>query len=72
MYDAEKLYGVESIEVQEPLVCIAGQVLQGMKKPHECLAFGKECTPERPLGAPMVSSEGACAAYYHYARVDNN
>ncbi len=71
MYDAEKLYGVESIEVQEPLVCIAGLVLQGMKKPHECLAFGKECTPEHPLGAPMVSSEGACAAYYHYARVDN-
>lgn len=68
-YDAEKIFGVESIEVQEPAVCIAGQVLQGMKKPHECPAFGKECNPEHPLGAPMVSSEGACAAYYHYGRI---
>ncbi len=69
-YDAEKLFGVESIEVQEASVCIAGQVLQGMKKPRECPAFGKECNPEHPLGAPMVSSEGACAAYYHYGRIN--
>ena len=53
---------------EQPLrLCIAGLVLSGLKKPHECAAFGKECTPERPLGAPMVSSEGACAAYFHYA-----
>jgi hydrogenase expression/formation protein HypD len=47
---------------------MAGAILQGLKKPVECQAFGHDCTPERPLGAPMVSSEGACAAYYNYAR----
>jgi hydrogenase expression/formation protein HypD len=50
----------------EPTECISGEILQGIKKPHECPAFGTRCTPEHPLGAPMVSSEGACAAYYHY------
>jgi len=49
-------------------LCIAGQILQGLKKPHDCPAFGKECTTENPLGATMVSSEGACAAYYKYGR----
>ena len=49
-------------------MCISGQILQGLKKPHDCPAFGKDCTPENPLGATMVSSEGACAAYYHYGR----
>lgn len=65
-YDAERLFDVDTIRVQESPLCIAGLVLQGLKKPHECSAFGKQCTPERPLGAPMVSSEGACAAYYHF------
>ncbi len=65
-FDAERLFDVESISVQESPECIAGQVLRGLKKPHECTAFGTRCTPERPLGAPMVSSEGACAAYYHF------
>ncbi len=67
-FDAEKLFDVTHIEAQESPLCMAGLVLQGLKKPHECPAFGEPCTPERPLGAPMVSSEGACAAYYHYGR----
>jgi hydrogenase expression/formation protein HypD len=67
-FDAETVFDVEDIAVNESPLCIAGQVLQGLKKPHECSAFGKECTPEHPLGAPMVSSEGACAAYYHFGR----
>jgi len=67
-YDAEKIFKVENIETEESPLCIAGEVLQGIKKPIECSAFGKECTPERPLGAPMVSTEGACAAYFHYGR----
>ncbi|MCU0415279.1 MAG: hydrogenase formation protein HypD [Ignavibacteriaceae bacterium] len=67
-YDAEKIFKVENIETEESPLCIAGEVLQGIKKPIECTAFGKECTPERPLGAPMVSTEGACAAYFHYGK----
>jgi hydrogenase expression/formation protein HypD len=67
-HDAEKIFEVGGIETQESIVCIAGQIMQGLKKPHECPAFGKECKPEHPLGAPMVSSEGACAAYFHYGR----
>ena len=67
-YDAEKIFKVEGIHAQESPLCIAGTVLQGLKKPHECLAFDVQCTPEHPLGAPMVSSEGACAAYYHYRK----
>ncbi|MCL4539249.1 MAG: hydrogenase formation protein HypD [Bacteroidetes bacterium] len=67
-HDAEKVFDVGGIETHEASVCIAGQILQGLKKPHECAAFGKECKPERPLGAPMVSSEGACAAYFHYGK----
>jgi len=67
-YDAELVFDVGGVVADESPLCIAGQVLQGLKKPHECPAFGKECTPERPLGAPMVSSEGACAAYYHFGR----
>ena len=50
--------------------CISGLIMQGQKKPHECPAFGKQCTPEKPLGAPMVSNEGACAAYYRYRRAE--
>jgi hydrogenase expression/formation protein HypD len=66
--DAELKFNLKSIEVEESPICIAGKVLQGLKKPTECSAFGKECTPEHPLGAPMVSTEGACAAYFHYSK----
>jgi hydrogenase expression/formation protein HypD len=69
-HDAERKFGVEAVVTEESKECIAGLVLQGLKKPHECAAFGTRCTPEHPLGAPMVSSEGACAAYYHYGRAD--
>ncbi len=65
-FDAEQLFAVEEISAPESPDCIAGSVLRGWKKPYECPAFGTSCTPEHPLGAPMVSSEGACAAYYHY------
>ncbi len=67
-FDAEKKFGVVDRHVEEPAECISGLVLQGLKKPHECSAFGTLCTPEHPLGATMVSSEGACAAYYRYRR----
>lgn len=67
-FDAERIFSVEEIEVAEPAECISGLILQGLKKPHECSAFGKRCTPQSPLGATMVSSEGACAAYYNYQR----
>jgi hydrogenase expression/formation protein HypD len=67
-YDAERIFEVEDVKTQESSVCISGLVLQGIRKPHECPAFGRECTPERPLGATMVSAEGACAAYYTYRR----
>jgi hydrogenase expression/formation protein HypD len=69
-YDAERVFNVQQIEAKESPLCIAGLVLQGLKKPRECSAFGALCTPEHPLGAPMVSSEGACAAYYHFGRLD--
>ena len=65
-YDAATRFGVTGVTATESSLCIAGQILQGRAKPHECPAFGKECTPEHPVGAPMVSSEGACAAYYQY------
>jgi hydrogenase expression/formation protein HypD len=67
-FDAEKRFDVGQIQPEESPICIAGQILQGLKKPHECPAFATSCTPENPLGATMVSSEGACAAYYRYAR----
>jgi hydrogenase expression/formation protein HypD len=67
-HDAERIFEVEEIDTQESSLCMSGLVLKGVKKPHECPAFGKECTPEHPLGATMVSSEGACAAYYGYRR----
>jgi hydrogenase expression/formation protein HypD len=67
-FDAGKKFGVAEHHVEEPAECISGLVLQGLKKPHECSAFGTKCTPEHPLGATMVSSEGACAAYYRYRR----
>jgi len=67
-FDAEKRFGVAEHRVEEPTECLSGLVLQGQIKPHECPAFGTKCTPEHPLGATMVSSEGACAAYYRYRR----
>lgn len=70
-YDAETKFGVGSIYSPENPNCIAGEVLRGFKKPHQCTQFGINCKPSTPLGAPMVSSEGACAAYYHYANIDN-
>ena len=68
-YDAERRYAVGGVTARESPLCIAGEVLTGRRRPRECPAFGRECTPERPLGAPMVSSEGACAAYFRYGRI---
>jgi hydrogenase expression/formation protein HypD len=67
-FDAALRYTVEAISPSEPTECWSGLVLTGQKKPSECPAFGTRCTPESPLGATMVSSEGACAAYYQYGR----
>ena len=68
-YDAQRKFDVGNVVAEESPDCISGLILQGLKKPHECPCFGKECTPERPLGATMVSSEGACAAYYRYRSI---
>lgn len=67
-YDAARRFQVDEIETRESPLCISGQILKGVKKPPDCPAFGTTCTPQSPLGATMVSSEGACAAYYHYGR----
>jgi hydrogenase expression/formation protein HypD len=67
-FDAERAFGLEELSAEEPVECISALVLQGLKKPMECPAFGARCTPMSPLGAPMVSTEGACAAYYQYRR----
>lgn len=67
-FNAEKRFDVDAITTAESPLCIAGAILQGLKKPHDCEAFGVQCTPEHPLGATMVSDEGACAAYYKYGR----
>jgi len=69
-YDAETKFNIENIKVSESSICIAGEILRGIKKPKECPAFGKTCNPSNPLGAPMVSSEGACAAYYHFSNIE--
>jgi hydrogenase expression/formation protein HypD len=69
-YDAERRFDVADIRTDESPLCRSGEVLQGLIKPHQCAAFGKECTPRNPLGATMVSSEGACAAYYAYRRLE--
>lgn len=66
-FDAESKFSIQNIRVNENEACIAGQILKGLKKPYECSQFGKTCNPSNPLGAPMVSSEGACAAYYHFS-----
>ncbi len=67
-FDAEQKFAVGAIHTQESSLCRSGDVLRGLLKPNQCPAFGKECTPQTPLGATMVSSEGACAAYYQYGR----
>jgi len=67
-HDAERIFEVADIRTREPEICISGQVLKGIKKPHDRPAFGTQCTPQTPLGATMVSAEGACAAYYNYGR----
>ena len=67
-FDAERRFDVSAIDTAEPAVCISGRILRGLSKPHDCPAFGSACTPEHPLGATMVSMEGACAAYFSYGR----
>ena len=67
-FDAEQRFGIAAYTAEESGECISGKILQGVKKPHDCPAFGTRCTPEHPLGATMVSTEGACAAYYRYRR----
>jgi len=67
-FDATQRFNIQKITPAESPLCIAGQILQGLKKPYDCSVFAGQCTPEHPLGATMVSSEGACAAYYHYGR----
>ncbi len=69
-FDAEQRFDVSDINTVEPANCRSGEVLQGLLKPPQCEAFGKECTPRTPLGAPMVSTEGACAAYYQFRRME--
>ena len=71
-FDAETRFTVRFDQVEESSECIAGLVLQGLRKPFECTAFGRSCTPDTPLGAPMVSSEGACAAYFHFGRKEED
>ena len=66
-FDAELKFGIQGIKAPENPACIAGDILKGKKKPHQCKQFGVNCNPSNPLGAPMVSSEGACAAYYHFS-----
>lgn len=67
-FDAERVFDIEGLSAEEPTECISALVLQGLKKPLDCPAFGTRCTPMNPLGAPMVSTEGACAAYHQYRR----
>jgi hydrogenase expression/formation protein HypD len=67
-FDAERRFALGGLTARESPECIAGAILTGQRKPRDCAAFGTRCTPEHPLGAPMVSSEGACAAYYQYGR----
>jgi hydrogenase expression/formation protein HypD len=69
-FDAEHKFEVPNLKIADPKSCQCGEVLKGVIKPHECKVFGNSCTPETPMGALMVSSEGACAAYYSYGRID--
>jgi hydrogenase expression/formation protein HypD len=68
-YDANVKFDIQLDKAEESADCIAGEILRGIKKPNQCAQFGKKCTPLNPLGAPMVSSEGACAAYYHFSNM---
>jgi hydrogenase expression/formation protein HypD len=70
-YNARLKFNLHLPEAEENKECISGAIMKGLKKPIQCPNFGTKCKPEHPLGAPMVSSEGACAAYYHYANTDN-
>ena len=69
-FDAERRFGVPGLNIADPKACQCGEVLKGVIKPQQCKVFGRACTPETPLGSLMVSSEGACAAHYRYARID--
>ncbi len=69
-FDATKIFNTEAIQTEESPLCISGEILQGLKKPSDCPAFGRQCTPEHPLGTTMVSSEGTCAAFYQYGRYE--
>jgi hydrogenase expression/formation protein HypD len=67
-FDAERIFGVGEMTAEEPSECMSAEVLLGLQRPTDCPAFARTCSPENPMGAPMVSAEGACAAYYHYRR----
>ena len=69
-FDADLRYGLSDYTAEESKVCISGLIMQGLKRPADCSAFGVSCTPEKPIGAPMVSNEGACSAYYRYRRAE--
>ena len=69
VFDAEKRFSIPALRVEDPKACQCGDVLKGALKPWECKVFGTACTPETPIGSCMVSSEGACAAYYNYGRL---
>ncbi len=69
-FDAAEIFNTETIQTEESPLCISGEILQGLKKPSDCPAFGRQCTPEHPLGTTMVSSEGTCAAFYQYGRYE--
>ncbi len=69
-FDAERKFAVPDVKIADPAACQCGEVLKGVIKPHECRVFGTACTPETPLGALMVSTEGACAAYHSYGRLN--
>lgn len=71
-FDAERKFDVPNLKIADPKACQCGEVLKGVIKPHQCKVFGTACTPESPLGSLMVSSEGACAAYYNYGRIDTS
>jgi hydrogenase expression/formation protein HypD len=71
-FDAERKFPVASLKIADPKSCQCGEVLKGVIKPHECKVFGSACTPQTPLGSLMVSSEGACAAYFSYGRIDTS
>jgi hydrogenase expression/formation protein HypD len=71
-FDAERKFAVPNVKIADPKACQCGEVLKGVIKPHQCKVFGTACTPDSPLGSLMVSSEGACAAYYNYGRIDTS